>query len=49
VDADFPVAWAADDTRPERLSDHDAPIAFFSLDPKKPAGPPSPTANPTPK
>lgn len=39
VDADYPVAWAADDTRPERLSDHDAPIAFFSLDPRKPASP----------
>jgi predicted extracellular nuclease len=34
VDADFPVVWTADDTRPERLSDHDAPVAFFSLDPK---------------
>src|SRR3569832_844158 len=44
VDADFPVAWTADDTRPERLSDHDAPVAFFSLDPK----PTAPTATPTP-
>ena len=35
VDADFPVVWTADDTRPERLSDHDAPVAFFSLDPAR--------------
>lgn len=47
VDADFPVAWAADDTRPERLSDHDAPVAFFSLDPKA-APPAAPAASPTP-
>lgn len=47
VDADFPVVWSGDGDRPERLSDHDAPIAFFSLDPRKPAGPPS--ATPTPK
>ncbi len=47
VDADYPVIWASDDTRPERLSDHDAPIAFFSLDPRKPAAPvASPTALP---
>lgn len=39
VDADYPVAWSADDTRPERLSDHDAPVAFFSLHAKRPAGP----------
>jgi predicted extracellular nuclease len=39
VDADFPVAWAGDDTRPERLSDHDAPVAFFSLGARKAAGP----------
>lgn len=45
--ADFPVIWAADDTRPERLSDHDAPVAFFSLDARKPAGPPAPTPTPT--
>ena len=49
VDADFPVAWAADDSRPERLSDHDAPVAFFSLDPRKPAGPPNPTPVPSPE
>jgi predicted extracellular nuclease len=42
VDADFPVAWSTDDTRPERLSDHDAPVAFFSLDPKPAAGPAKP-------
>ena len=32
VDADFPVVWSNDPTRPERVSDHDAPIAFFNLD-----------------
>jgi hypothetical protein len=32
VDADFPKIYANDFTRPERLSDHDAPIAYFSLD-----------------
>jgi uncharacterized protein len=40
VDADFPVAWAVDDTRPERLSDHDAPIVFLALDPPAPKVPP---------
>ena len=53
VDADFPVAWTADDTRPERLSDHDAPVAFFALDaprlivaPAEPPPPPRPTPKP---
>ena len=32
LDADFPKAYANDFTRPERLSDHDAPIVYFSLD-----------------
>jgi predicted extracellular nuclease len=32
VDADFPKVYANDFTRPERLSDHDAPIVYFSLD-----------------
>lgn len=41
--ADFPVIWGMDDTRPERLSDHDPPIVYFSLDAKAPAGPPKPT------
>ncbi len=40
VDADYPVVWSDDGTRPERLSDHDAPVAFFSLDPRKASGPP---------
>lgn len=49
VDADFPVVWATDDTRPERLSDHDAPIVFLALDPpapKVPAMTPTETAEP---
>ena len=32
VDADFPVVWSNDPTRPERISDHDAPIVFLNLD-----------------
>lgn len=32
VDADFPLVWANDPARPERISDHDAPIVFLSLD-----------------
>jgi len=31
--ADFPTVWTADDKRPERLSDHDAPVVFLPLDP----------------
>jgi predicted extracellular nuclease len=30
-DADFPVVYYQDGTRPERISDHDQPIAYFSL------------------
>lgn len=44
LDADFPVVLADDGSRPERLSDHDAPVAFFSLDPPKA----SPAATPNP-
>ncbi|MFN2510080.1 MAG: thrombospondin type 3 repeat-containing protein [Pyrinomonadaceae bacterium] len=29
--ADFSVSFAADTNRPERLSDHDAPVAYFSF------------------
>ena len=32
VDADFPLVWSNDATRPERVSDHDAPVLFLSLD-----------------
>jgi uncharacterized protein len=32
LDADFPKIYAKDFTRPERLSDHDAPIVYMSLD-----------------
>lgn len=54
VDADFPVGWTADDSRPERLSDHDAPVAFFNLDRPlinvaSPEPPPPPAPKPTPK
>jgi hypothetical protein len=30
-DADFPEVYRSDATRPERLSDHDMPVAYFSL------------------
>ncbi|MDT7542644.1 MAG: uncharacterized protein QOE33_2548 [Acidobacteriota bacterium] len=30
-DADFPVKYYEDGTRPERISDHDQPVAFFNL------------------
>ena len=29
--ADFPEAWRSDPNRPERLSDHDMPVAYFTL------------------
>lgn len=31
VDADFPEIYRNDPARPERLSDHDAPVAYFNL------------------
>lgn len=37
ISADFPLVWANDPTRPERVSDHDAPVVFLSLDEPKPA------------
>lgn len=33
VDADFPEAYRGDPNRPERISDHDAPVAYFSFPP----------------
>jgi hypothetical protein len=32
LDADFPAIYRNDENRPERLSDHDAPIFYLSLD-----------------
>ncbi len=32
VDADFPKIYTNDANRPERLSDHDAPVLYLSLD-----------------
>ena len=32
VNADFPLVWSNDANRPERVSDHDAPVVFLSLD-----------------
>jgi hypothetical protein len=31
LDADFPQIFYGDPTRPERLSDHDAPVAYFDI------------------
>ncbi len=42
--ADFPLVWKNDATRPERVSDHDAAVVFLSLD----EPPPKPAASPTP-
>ncbi|MCC6452503.1 MAG: hypothetical protein IT171_06395 [Acidobacteria bacterium] len=35
VNADFPESFRPDASRPERYSDHDAAIGYFSIDPKK--------------
>jgi len=35
VNADFPESYRSDATRPERYSDHDAAIGYFSIDAKK--------------
>lgn len=35
LNADFPDVYSNDVARPERLSDHDAPVFFMSLDEKK--------------
>jgi predicted extracellular nuclease len=32
-DADFPESYRSDQTRPERISDHDMPVAYFFLPP----------------
>ncbi len=34
--ADFPLVWKNDATRPERISDHDAAVVFLSLDEPQP-------------
>ncbi|MEQ1607283.1 MAG: endonuclease/exonuclease/phosphatase family protein [Pyrinomonadaceae bacterium] len=41
--ADFPLVWKNDATRPERVSDHDAAVVFMSLDEPAPKPSPSPT------
>ena len=41
VDADFPEIWRSDPNRPERISDHDAPVAYILF-----PGPPTPTITP---
>ncbi|MEP6787201.1 MAG: endonuclease/exonuclease/phosphatase family protein [Acidobacteriota bacterium] len=48
LDADFPIVYSGDGTRPERLSDHDAPVAFFGLDSPPPKPVATPTATPKP-
>jgi predicted extracellular nuclease len=42
INADFPESYRGDD-RPERFSDHDVAVAYFSLEPK-----PEPKPSPTP-
>jgi predicted extracellular nuclease len=32
VNADFPESYRNDNTRPEKFSDHDPAVAYFSLD-----------------
>jgi predicted extracellular nuclease len=46
IDADFPLVWANDATRPERISDHDAPVVYMSLDEPAPKPAPAPTLAP---
>ncbi len=36
-DADFPETYRNDPNRPERISDHDMPVAYFTLYPTEPA------------
>lgn len=51
LNADFPKTYSNDDKRPERVSDHDAPIVYLSLDElktNKPADTPKPTPQSTP-
>jgi len=33
LNADFPKIYSNDETRPERISDHDPPVVYLSLDP----------------
>ena len=37
LDADFPESFRSDPNRPERISDHDAPIAYFTIATSAPA------------
>ena len=37
LDADFPESFRSDPNRPERISDHDAPIAYFTIGAAAPA------------
>lgn len=46
LNADFPLVWSNDASRPERLSDHDAPVVYMSLDEPAPKPAPSPTLAP---
>lgn len=46
LNADFPTVYANDASRPERTSDHDAPVLYLNLDEPAPAA--TPTATPKP-
>lgn len=35
INSDFPESYRNNQTRVERFSDHDAPVAYFSLDEQK--------------
>jgi len=48
LDADFPMIYTADDTRPERLSDHDPPVVFLPLDPPATVPTAAPSSSPSP-
>jgi predicted extracellular nuclease len=35
INADFPLVYANDPNRPERVSDHDAPLVFLTIEPRQ--------------
>jgi predicted extracellular nuclease len=49
ANADFPESYRNDPNRPERISDHDAPIGYFSIDEVPQAATPNAANQPAPK